>query len=158
MRAAWIPVLCSVLSCASGSGREPEPEGPPWLEVGTGSTAFEPLADGDAVELVMGPQGGWHIDVAARFGGMSPAGLTLAYFALHAGTGADLGFPIKSALNEDRVFDDGGSYVRTGDRIVLDIDGPAEVVGHDIEIHVAARGPSVERDAAVRVHIVDERP
>lgn len=128
------------------------------MEVGAGSTSFTRLADGDTVELVMGPQGGWHVDVAARFGGMSPSGLTLAYHAADAGTGEDLGFPIKSVLNEDRVSHDGVGHVRTGDRIVFDIDGPADVVGRDVVILVEARGPAVAHDATVLVRVLDELP
>lgn len=35
-------------------------------EVGTGVTNFEPLADGDEVSIVAGPQGGYHINTSAR--------------------------------------------------------------------------------------------
>ena len=42
--------------------------GDPWLELGTGVTEFEPLDDGDDIELVAGAQGGWHLDAALRFG------------------------------------------------------------------------------------------
>lgn len=31
------------------------------VDVGTGATAFEPLAEGDPVVMVHGPQGGWHL-------------------------------------------------------------------------------------------------
>jgi hypothetical protein len=34
---------------------------PVQVEVGTGSSAFEPLAAGSAVTMVHGPQGGWHM-------------------------------------------------------------------------------------------------
>lgn len=32
------------------------------LEVGTGEEAYVPLADGDTVTMVHGPQGGWHVE------------------------------------------------------------------------------------------------
>ena len=36
------------------------------VEVGGGITAYVPLATGDGVVMVHGPQGGWHIDAGAR--------------------------------------------------------------------------------------------
>lgn len=106
----------------------------------------------------MGPQGGWHVDVAARFGGLSPDGLTLSYHARDAETGAELGFPMKSVLNEDRVVHAPEGFVRTGDRIVFDIEGPEMVVERDVEIRIEARGTEADADAAVRVSIVDLMP
>lgn len=40
------------------------------LELGTGTWRFEPVADGDAVPLIRGAQGGWHVWVAVRTNGM----------------------------------------------------------------------------------------
>ena len=37
----------------------------PRLEVGTGERSFIPLEDGDDLEIVHGPQGGWHLLAAA---------------------------------------------------------------------------------------------
>src|SRR5262245_451930 len=34
------------------------------LDVGTGADMYVPLADGDHVTLVHGPQGGWHVEAA----------------------------------------------------------------------------------------------
>lgn len=36
------------------------------VELGTGDTGFVPLADGDHVTMVHGPQGGWHVLASAR--------------------------------------------------------------------------------------------
>lgn len=46
--------------------------GDPSLEVGRSPTGYEPLADGAPVELVFGPQGGYHIDVSAQMDGLCP--------------------------------------------------------------------------------------
>src|SRR5690349_18644648 len=32
------------------------------VDVGTGDDAYVPLADGDTVTMVHGPQGGWHVE------------------------------------------------------------------------------------------------
>ncbi|MEN0065264.1 MAG: hypothetical protein AAGA48_24175 [Myxococcota bacterium] len=59
------------LACAGSpvEGCDAEPLG---VTLGTGVTAFEPLAANDEVIMVFGPQGGWHIDVAARVTGAGP--------------------------------------------------------------------------------------
>jgi len=44
----------------------PQQEGPATLELGTGSWRFEPLEDGQEVELVHGAQGGWHLWISLR--------------------------------------------------------------------------------------------
>lgn len=36
------------------------------FELGTGTWRFEPVADGDTLELVRGAQGGWHLWISAR--------------------------------------------------------------------------------------------
>lgn len=59
-------VVWCLLSCA-GSG--PCERGPIEIEIGDGLTDFVPLAAGDEVTMVFGPQGGWHVDVAARVTG-----------------------------------------------------------------------------------------
>lgn len=41
------------------------------VEPGTGTDAFDPLEDGDTIEIVHGPQGGWHIEVGGRVFGTS---------------------------------------------------------------------------------------
>ena len=158
MRAASAFVLCSLVCSCAESPDTPSP-GPPWLEVGAGSTAFQPLADGDDIELVMGPQGGWHLDVAVRFKAISPDGLALAYRAIDVESGDNLGFPIRSALNQDRVTHEGGGvFVRTGDRIVLDIESPAVIFERAIEIQVDARSTAVDLGAAVTIEVVDVEP
>jgi len=40
------------------------------LELGTGSWRFEPLEDGQEVELVRGAQGGWHVWISVRTRGV----------------------------------------------------------------------------------------
>ncbi len=60
---------------------------PPELSVGTGVEAFEPLSDLDAVEVVFGPQGGYHIVAALRACHMSPL-LTVHIEMIDEATGA----------------------------------------------------------------------
>lgn len=96
--ARWLGVL--ILSAAAPScsgeggsshdaGRAPAVDGavvthdpdassePLVIEVGSGETVFEPLADGDVVELEYGIQGGYHMWAAARILEATPGGITL---------------------------------------------------------------------------------
>lgn len=79
------------LSCASGTTSPDDPatttgptgdstsepdtclvEGEPSLQVGTGVDAFEALSELDEVEVVFGPQGGYHVVTAVRVCHMEP--------------------------------------------------------------------------------------
>ena len=74
--------------------------GPPaaWVEIGTGETAFAPLAaEGDLV-LNAGPQGGHHFFLHARMMGLVPAGATTRF----------------------RVYDEGGDRVDFSGDVPLD--------------------------------------
>lgn len=46
------------------------PGGPPWLQLGAGDRGFSPLDDGDVVDIVLGPQGGYMVALAIRSGGL----------------------------------------------------------------------------------------
>ena len=65
------PTSSSATSTSTGSGTEqlPSPCGelvdPPAFDVGTGEICFEPLADGQVVPHITGPQGGYHVWTAA---------------------------------------------------------------------------------------------
>lgn len=38
----------------------------PYLELGSGALRFAPLEDGSVVEIIHGPQGGYHVEAAVR--------------------------------------------------------------------------------------------
>jgi hypothetical protein len=58
--------------------------GAPWIELGTGTEAFEPLTEGQTVPIIAGPQGGYHVWGALQAGGFSPKGVTM-HFTLEQG-------------------------------------------------------------------------
>lgn len=73
------------------------------VDIGTGTVEFEPLAEGDELSVVAGPQGGFHFHVHARMSGLAPGdpsmpGLlenpatTFAAFR-ESGEQIDFGFP-----------------------------------------------------------------
>jgi len=60
------PALPLLLACTG-----PAQSGEVTLELGTGERAFETLDEGETLELVYGPQGGYHVWVSVRGGGFS---------------------------------------------------------------------------------------
>ncbi len=108
-----------------------------WIELGTGTTTFAPVTDGQALELVAGPLGGWHLDVALRFGCFGPDGIALAYEALDDGANP-VSFVTRTTLTSESVLPDGMDWIRLGDRVVLDVSGPDDVVGTELVLRVTA--------------------
>jgi len=73
LRSAAALVLALASTAAAGCGAETgrPGEGETHLELGSGSWRFEPLEDGQAVDLVRGAQGGWHIWISVRAEGFA---------------------------------------------------------------------------------------
>jgi hypothetical protein len=78
----------------------PPDAGPPpaWVEIGTGESAFEPLAAEADLLLEAGPQGGHHFFLHARMMGLAPEGGTTRF----------------------RVYDEGGTRVDFSGDVPLD--------------------------------------
>ena len=76
-RLAGTALLVAALgACAADVPGDPVAPGEAGLELGTGQTAFEPLADGDAADVYMGLQGGMHFFGSVRVHGISPGDRT----------------------------------------------------------------------------------
>lgn len=131
-------LVALALGCGCGSpGRDdagspdaPAPE--PRVELGTGRSTFVPI-DGE-LELVAGPQGGWHVDVCARMWHLRADGLRITYEASRAGV--PLHVPIELELDSRHLRHDGDHWLRRGDVLQLAIASPAEVVGAELELRV----------------------
>ncbi len=123
--------------------------GPPRIELGAGTTRHEPLAEGAAVELVLGPQGGWHIDLTVRGVNLPPEGVTLRYEVRDDTRPSPWNFPVTASLNGRRVVADAEGWVRVGDRAVFDIRAAGEVVGRRLRVTVRAErgGVAVAEDS-----------
>jgi hypothetical protein len=141
-------VLC-MLACGA-----PPPIG---VELGTGTTSFVEIPEDDAeLELVRGSQGGFHVDVTARIYDAEPEGLTITYAASLDGT--IVSYPTSVELDRSRVVAEDDHYLRAGDFLQLEIAGPPEVVGRELEIsvHVGATSGASAEDSR-RATIVDLR-
>lgn len=151
------PLLAlGMAACAPRDAEDTAPS--PVLSLGQGAVAFTPLVE-DRVEVVFGPQGGWHIEPAVRGWGLDVEGLILSYDLLDA-AGASRVITVEARLSGDRVvpLDDGG-WERVGDRLVLEIADEAEVVGGVFTL-TARAAPRDGAEAAVEVEVtlVDESP
>ena len=126
------------------------------MELGVGRTAFASLSDGDPVELVAGPQGGWHLDVGLRFGaGSAHAGFRLVYDAVRL-AGDPVSYTTVADLGPSAVLDDGDGWVRLGDRVVLDISSPTDVVGRVLVVRVTAELANQTWSDERRIVVVDD--
>lgn len=76
---AWYASHCGETYC-----------GPPELEVGTGVDEFIALTEGDEVPIMLGAQGGYHLDVSARMTRLCPVVYVRASVWLDPGDGSDL--------------------------------------------------------------------
>ena len=133
----------------------------PTLEVGTGQSAWESLADGASVELIHGPQGGYHLFARIREQRLgSDVQVTFRV------TPAEGGDPINDPTDRIRLLD-GRGLLHTSQGwestsallvILVRIQGPAEVVGHRyvLEANVVATGSTVPTSVRRTITIVDE--
>ena len=139
----------------SGGG-DAGPDADPRVELGTGRTSFVEIPEsGATLELIAGPQGGWHIDVTARLWDLTIDGLILTYEIRRDGEMINL--PRQFTLREALVVPEGDHYLRAGDFVPFDIAMPSDVVGDTVTVHVIAEhvdGPRAEDSRTVT--IVDE--
>lgn len=157
-----------VMGCAGGpmapdDAKAPAVEvavtGPPSLELGGGTTRHIPLPQGGSIELVLGPQGGWHLDLTVRAVNLPPDGVTLSYEVRDDTRPTPWNFPVMARLNARRVVADGVGWVRVGDRAVLDIRSAQEVTGRMVRIDVwATQGGRTVAEDNRRVRVVDKIP
>jgi len=125
-----------------------------WLEVGTGSDRFVPLASGAELELVHGSQGGWHVELAVRMTGSDPEGSILRLQVLDEGGVLVAETPI--AIISRRLVREGWTWLRTGDIVILSMPDPPAVLDHDVTVRAVLEigGAIVAADQRA-VHIVD---
>lgn len=154
-------VLALVLLGACGTEDVVTTEDGPKVELGTGVTTFVPIRDGDALELVAGSQGGWHIDVTTRLFGVRASELPdvlLRYETRRAGERVSLRAEVQ--LSERRVFEEipDQQYVRLGDFVQFDINGPLDVVGDTFDVTLTAEiGDLVLTDTRTIVVVDNDR-
>lgn len=166
-----LPALLLALSAGAlarcGGGVTPrtdagvQPIVDPTLELGTGQSSWEGLADGASVELIHGPQGGYHLFARIRERGLG-ADVQVTFRVTPEGGGDPINDP------DDRIrLIEGRGLIRSGQGwesasallvILSRVRGPTEVVGRRfvIEARVAPTGSGAAASVRRTVTVVDE--
>lgn len=147
-----------MLGCSEGPGPIDDEDAAavaPRVELGTGEVSFAPLAEtGATLELVHGPQGGYHVLVSVRVWDLDLDRVSLVY-DVSAGTRVLSRTPF--VLEASRFAREGDHVVRTGDFAILDVAAPDEVAGQQVLVQVTATAEDGTSATDARtVTIVDE--
>jgi len=130
------------------------------IELGTGTVDFVPIADGDELEVIAGPQGGYHFVVHARAWGIVPGdprspGIPVnpsTTFAAYQGeVPIDLGLPpYRLGYQDDG---DGGLVLPSARILQLQQEVVPDVYGTEVRITVTVRdddGDSATDERVIR--------
>ncbi|MGK3982632.1 hypothetical protein WME99_06325 [Sorangium sp. So ce136] len=140
--------LVVLLALAPGCGGGDEPPAQGVVELGTGEWRFEPLADGQEVELAHGAQGGWHMWTSVRTFGLEPEGVELEV------TTTVVGDPSSATTSRGRIelteLEDGRCEFIGWPAVLRE---PACAIGHTLQIRgvvLDARGTVATGERQVR--------
>ena len=123
----------------AGASRFDAGDTPPSVELGQGTSGFEALPDtGGELELIGGPQGGFHVFLTARLRGLDPEGMRLTFSAIDTATGSNIGTPAVFNLTTSRVQRDGAGFVRAGDFLILNDMSADGLEGLTLDVTVLA--------------------
>ncbi|MCB9625376.1 MAG: hypothetical protein H6723_18830 [Sandaracinus sp.] len=127
------------------------------LAIGTGITDYEPIDDGAELSIVMGAQGGYHVDLTFRACGIAAMDARLRVFGFDPVTEEEVAFEVDRILTDRRVrLEEDGCWVRVGDLLVFDVTGPDEIVGRDVRIDARLIGvDGTEATASKVVRVVE---
>lgn len=145
-RAAAAGLLAALLSACDGpSPADAGADGgqclraPTELELGTGVDSslrnFRPLADGDAVSLIPGPQGGQHIWMALRGRGFDPSLPRIELRAYRPADGALIG-RLRIRLPMVPAPEDASRLALPSQTLVLDDRAYCTVLGGDLRVEL----------------------
>lgn len=138
---------CTAETPADGADTDAGPL-PTEVKLGTGDEAFVPVADGDEITIVFGPQGGYHLVGSMRASGIVPGDPDdlsdptnpITAFRVWDETGD----PISGLQGADQVLyqegleptDTPGLFEMIGRRVFLDILSDDEIVGTELTVEV----------------------
>jgi hypothetical protein len=143
-------LLFACTSQTFDSGDPCAPSADPTLRIGQGEVQFDELTEGEPVELVYGPQGGWHAVMAIESTGMDmsaqlPAELT----ATLQGTLVMRSVPYVTLRCNSQA---GAQQAWNLYLVVLETLANTDVHGQTVDVHVDltdTRGTTVSADARI---------
>lgn len=134
------------------------------LELGTGLEAFQPVPEtGGRVELVHGPQGGYHLLGRYRFTGMQPD-VNVYFRVTPTGGGAALNAPTdRFRRTQPRTLTANGAgweNIHAELVILTEIGLPTEVVGHTVRWEIVLEEVATGRLATAHrdITVADDEP
>lgn len=163
-RAALTTALFALAGCQGAASPDAGPVDAaalaPRVALGTGTSRFEPIPDeGAELELVAGPQGGYHVDLTARLWNLDLDRLRIRYEARPVGSETPISLPLELELSPSRVVREGDHWLRAGDFLQMDVAQPSEVVGMTLDVSVYLRDQSGRMaEDTRRATIVDRAP
>lgn len=156
-----VAALALALACASCATQPVAPDtnddasSGAWAEIGTGLMSYEPLPDEDAtLELVHGPQGGWHVHLSLRVRDFDPTGLTYEITRVRDGRVVCL---LPLGVREGTFVRRGDVLERVGDFAIFDVHDPTEVVGEAVAVRATLYDASTRSiEDVIDARIVDD--
>ncbi len=130
-----VALSCALALTSTGCNNECTPDGePPTLAIGTGETRFEALDAADPrMEIIFGPQGGYHVLVSLEATRLRVADTVQA--AMRALHGEDeLG--LEDAAVRMRCNPSSGRLESWGAFLILDIEDPTALDGETLSVEV----------------------
>ncbi len=133
------------------------------LELGTGFRTYEPVRDGDTIDLFRGPQGGYMVYLSLRARGLEPSDVTLCY-TLRFASGTQKGDRFGEGCWKIMLTNDlgDGRHERVGIWGAVESSywtSPGRIRGQDARVDVTATdGEGCGAKAGWDVHIAEEPP
>ena len=136
--------------------------GLPGVELGTGEIAFEPISEGQALELIRGPQGGYHFLVSIRTKNLvggdrgdlgDPTNPTITLDVVHQGESLILIGPITQGLDSAPASERPFTHQMTGRFAIVDVTDDEQLEGEIVTLSVVvedSEGAHVEDSVDVR--------
>jgi len=140
-RRTALALAALLASCSSAAEKASVDAGPPSLEIGTGSTKFEPLVEGGEILIVQGPQGGYHffgslnaknINPGNSEDLLDPSNPNTTFAAYADGVQIDVG---ASTYRQGLESTTAGEQM-IGRRVILDIVDDSELAGKEVRFVV----------------------
>lgn len=137
VQAAALGLAFALVACGDG-----EATGPASIELGTGDRRFEPIADGDDIFVVQGPQDGYHLFGSLRAlnveagdaDDLSSAKNPTTRFEVYVGN--ERVDAMASTYVQGLREDDEGYSVMIGRTVILDIADDSELAGQTLRFVV----------------------
>ena len=134
-----------------------EPQAPARIELGAGRVDFVALDESGSIELVSGPQGGYHLEFTLRLFDVDPDDLVLDYQVYEMTSKQRVSMPARYVITKASVLDRGDHFLRVGDRAILDVKSASAAQGMDVEVscRIERKGATLAEDKK-KAAIVDE--